>query len=81
MKAKDIAFLVVVMVLLFVIVRLASKLQETDQKLELVSAQTDERLKLVSAQMDATAAQIHSALQQAAVSTIPVTVGGFGAAV
>jgi predicted Holliday junction resolvase-like endonuclease len=91
-KAKDIAFLTVVAVLLFVIIRLASKLQETDQRLELVSAQTDERLKLLSAQMDerlklastqmdAAASQIQSAMQQEAVSKIRVTVDGFGAAI
>lgn len=81
MKSKDIAFLIAIAVILFVIVRLSSKLHETDQKLELVSAQMDQKLQSVAAQMAAEAAHIHSAIQQAADSKIPVTVGGFGEAV
>ena len=68
MKAKDVAFFIIFVILIVIVIKLSSKLQETDQ-----------RVTLLSAQMDATAVQIHSAMQQAAQHKVPATVRGFGA--
>lgn len=70
MKAKDVTFVIILVVLVFIVIKLSSRLQEMDQ-----------RVKLLSAQMDATALQIHSAMQQAVQHKVPVTVGGFGSTV
>jgi uncharacterized protein YoxC len=63
-KAKEITFLIFIVVLVCIVIKLSNKVQKMDQTISLLSVQ-----------MNATTAQINSAVQH----NVPVIVGGFGA--
>jgi uncharacterized protein YoxC len=79
MKAKEIGFVIVFVILVCVVIKLSSKLQEMDQTIKQLSAQMDTATAHISAQLNAAATQINSAMQQAAQRKVPVIVTGFGA--